>query len=239
MRFRILMLMIAAAATLFAAPASAGPGDDSSVYIIHGINGTDLGLDEALAVDISVNGACALTGVTFKTVAGPVSLPAGDYDIAISLASAGDPCSNPPVIEASVSVAAGENATIIAHLNAAGAPTASKFTNDLSRPGFFRSRISLHHAAAAPAVDVIARRFFWFFFLSGITVEDLANGQQASTAVPFGIYDIDVNVANTTTTVLEAKRFFYPGATYLVYVVGSAANGTLDTIEIPVYRRWG
>ena len=70
--------------------------------MIHGIPGEDiqaLGLDVAddLPVDISVNGACALQGFTFRAIEGPIKLPADTSDIEIRLACPG-PCTDPAAV---------------------------------------------------------------------------------------------------------------------------------------------
>ena len=73
----------------------------ADVRVIHGINGEDLGLAKALPVDISVNGSCALKGVTFKQSA-KVELGAGDYTIRVFVATGS--CSGTPVIVKSVTI---------------------------------------------------------------------------------------------------------------------------------------
>ena len=49
----------------------------ATVYVVHGINGKDLALPEALPVDVQVGDTCALTDFQFRNIAGPISLPAG------------------------------------------------------------------------------------------------------------------------------------------------------------------
>ena len=81
---------LAVAAALFGAlPASAA--DTGQVYVVHGIPG--------LPVDIYVNGALTLDDFEPETVAGPLDLPAGSYDIAITAADATD-ASAPVVVRA-------------------------------------------------------------------------------------------------------------------------------------------
>ena len=60
-----LMLMIG---LLASAPASAQA--DATVFVVHGINGEDLGLPKAAGVDVSVGGGCALTNFTYGTITG-------------------------------------------------------------------------------------------------------------------------------------------------------------------------
>ena len=147
---------------MLAVMAPAGCSDDSaplapapanaSVYVLHGINGTDLQAAAELPVDVSVDGACTLTNFQFKSVAGPLALPPGTYAIAISLANATTPCSNQAVINASVPVTAGINATIVAHLANQGFPTAPVFVNEFSAtsPEVF-ARVPVASCARRPA----------------------------------------------------------------------------------------
>ena len=143
----------------FAANPAAAQAQPAKVYAIHGIPGGDLGLDPALPVDVAVNGACALTNFRFGEIRGPLSLPAGSYTFEIKLNLGGAACSGLTAIgPAVVPFAAGETATLIAHLTEAGSPTASKFVNDVSKTGAGRARLVAHHTAAAPAVDVVVSR---------------------------------------------------------------------------------
>lgn len=226
MKFLIRMLVGVALVVGVTASALAG---SASVYVVHGINGGDLGLDQALPVDVYVNGTLAIEDFTFKAVVGPLSLPDGTYDVTIKLAN-----TDVTVIQASVPFSSGENATVIAHLTEGGAPTASKFTNDISLPGFLRSRIIAHHTAAAPAVDVYLKRLPFF---SPLVIRDFANGEQATAVVGWGVYRLWLAPAGTDTPVLgPATALFIPRTTYLVYVVGTVndSRNSLDLIVIPV-----
>jgi len=209
-------------------PAQAGKGgntggsNNASVYVIHGINGMDLGAAMELPVDIFVGGVgCALTAFPFRQVAGPVALPAGTYNIQISLANSSNPCSNAPVIAGDFTFAAGATYTVIAHLTADGAPTASQFTNDVSYPGRGVTRVSLAHTAFAPQVDIYLKSNH----VSQI-LEDVPNGAFAALPLRPGRYNVWLNLANTDTTVLGPANFiFKPGISYFNFVVGSATNG--------------
>ena len=86
-----------------------GNKNSAYAYVVHGIPGQDLGLDPALPVDVSVDGACAIPGFVFGQIVGPVPLPAGDREIAIALANSDEPCSNDPILgPVSIPFAAGE-----------------------------------------------------------------------------------------------------------------------------------
>ena len=204
-------------------PAQANSGSkNANVYVIHGINGVDLGAPMDLPVDVFVGGVgCALTAFPFRQVAGPVALPAGTYNIQISLANPDAPCSNDPVIAGDFTFAESTTYTVIAHLTAAGAPTASQFTNDVSYTGRGKTRVSLSHTAFAPEVDIYLNSRH----VSQV-LEDVPNGAFAALSLRPGRYNAALKLANTDTTVLGPASFvFKPNISYFNFVVGSATNG--------------
>jgi hypothetical protein len=222
--------MVGALALLSTASAS----DSASVRVAHGIPGQDLGADPALPVDVLVNDSiCLLEGFTFGEFAGPVELAPGTYNIKISLADPGNACSNSPVIEADVPFAAGEDATVIAHLSEAGDPTASKFTDDLSRTGFVKSRLIVHHTAAAPTVDVEVRRPS--FFGRTLNIDDFSHGDQASAEAWPGRWKVSISPAGASDPVFGPVPLnVRPFRTYLVYAVGSVDTGSFTLLVEPV-----
>jgi hypothetical protein len=220
------------AAALGRGPAAATTA--ATIYVVHGINGTDLGASEALPVDVSLNGACALTGFTFRTITPAITLPAGSYDIQVRLADAGNPCTGPVAINApGVVVPAGINASVVAHLTAAGAPTASVFVNDVSRvPG--QSRLMARHTAQFGLVDIL---------LDGtVAFAGVPNGVQGTSGpIRPGEHEVAIAVAGTSTRAFEATLELRPFTGYAAYAVGTPGNGTfevlLQAIPLPVTPR--
>lgn len=214
-----------------AAPLSA---QNASVRVVHGIPGADVspGLDPALPVDVLVNDAiCLLDGFTFGSIAGPFTLPEGTYDIKISVANTLAPCSNDAVIAAPVPVAAGENVSIVAHLDEAGGLTATKFVNDVTPMGDGMARIIAHHLAAAPAVDVGIRGGFPPMTL---TVPNVTNGAQAAAPIRAGGLSISIAPAGAKKGIFSTILRTRPGLSYTVYAVGSLANGTFALLSEPI-----
>ena len=132
----------------------------ATATIIHGIDGRDLKLAQSLPVDISVNGACALKGVTYKSKA-ITDLPAGTYTIAVS--SSDGKCSLSPLFTKKVTVSARvKSIALIANLSEKGVPQLSAFNTDLSSVGRSskKSKKDVYecsgviHSAYAPAVRV-------------------------------------------------------------------------------------
>jgi hypothetical protein len=216
---------------------AAATGGDASVSVIHGINGTDLGLSEALPVDVSVNGGCALTGFTFRSIVGPIALPEGSYNIVVSLPGA-TPCGGTPVITANgVALSGGTSYSIIAHLSAAGAPTASVFTNAVDAFPPSRVNVSARHTAAFGAVDIAvtgpAGR-------TSLPFTGVVNGQQGTAGLLPNKYTIGIQPAgsgiNAATLAVQPR----PQTFYAVYAVGTPSKGTFElltqTLPAPVQR---
>jgi len=211
--------LLAVAAALFTAmPASAAAADTAEVFVVHGIPG--------LPVDIYVNGALTLDDFQPETVAGPLDLPAGSYDIAITAADAADASS--PVLTATAEVVGGNSYSIVAHLTADGTPTITPYANDISTISAGNTRLVVRHDAAAPAVDV---RAGGAVVLAGVT-----NPQEGVLDIPAGTVSADVVLAGTSTVAIgPASLTLAEGTATFVHAVGSAGDGTLALVsfEIP------
>jgi hypothetical protein len=206
----------------------------ASVSVIHGINGKDLGAPEELPVDVSVNGACILTGFAFKDIEGPLTLAEGTYNIAISLADEANPCKGPVAIgPADIPFEAGENATVIAYLNGAGNPTAHKYVNDLSRIRFWKARVAVRHNAVAPTVDVSLKRFLRSRY--AVVFPDLSNSDESVRNVVIGRWLAQIFPAGASTPVYgPTELYLWPRTHYGVYAVGTFPE-TFSLIVHPVH----
>lgn len=205
-------------------PTTPGPGPDpASVYVVHGINGTDLGVTEALPVDISVNGSCVVQGFTFRTITGPLALPGGEYDIGVySPASAQSPCSGVPVVTQGVVVDQGINATIVAHLNIEGAPVSSVFFNDVSD----LSAIYARHGARFGPVDVIVNPGPGEMRLNGLEV----GGEVGAGGLAAGAYRVTVSPAGQEEPVFDETLSVAADRFYAAFAVGTPTNGTFEVL---------
>ena len=205
-----------AASLAFAAPAQAGgwhhDDDDALLSVLHGVPG--------LTVDVWVNGNLTLDNFTPGTLAGPLELPAGDYQIAVT-ASDATSAANPVIGPVDVQLDEGGNYTAVAHLSAAGAPTASLFEN--STKGLRNDRkgkLTVRHVAAAPAVDVLAN--------GDPVIQGLTNPNEAVLKLRAGTISAAVAAAGTTTPVIGPADITVAGGTNtIVYAWGSLADGTL------------
>lgn len=196
--------------------ATAGPAQAAStsmVSVVHGIPGQP--------VDVYVNGKKTLDGFKPATVAGPLTLPAGSYDIALT--KPGDPVDSAILEDKSVTVPGGKNISLVAHLDADGKPALTAFVNDVSKIKAGMARLVVRHTAAAPAVDVRS---------GGTPVfTKLTNPNQAMADIAAGTVSADVVLAGTDTVAIgPAKLSLKEGTETIVYAIGSAEDKTLALV---------
>jgi hypothetical protein len=192
----------------------ANAAENASVSVVHGIPKTP--------VNVFVNGSLTLRNFQPGTVAGPLSLPAGSYQVKI-FAAANTAGTGTPVISATAQVPAGANVRLVAHLSAAGKPTITPFVNDVSKLAAGQARLIVRHTAAAPAVDVRAG--------GTPVVKSLTNPQQKVLNLPAASVKADVVLAGTSTVVIgPADVDLKEGTATIVYAIGSAQDKTLGLV---------
>ncbi|MGD8196038.1 DUF4397 domain-containing protein [Herbiconiux sp. P18] len=193
-----------------ALPAAAADGD-ASLSVLHAVPG--------VTVDVYVNNALTLDDFTPGTLAGPLPLPAGTYSVAITASDAAD-ASAPLIGPIDLPLAAGGNYTAVAHLNAAGDPTATLFTNDTATLAAGEGRLTVRHVAAAPAVDVLAG--------GAPVITNLSNPAESVLTLPAGTVSAAVAATGTTTPVIgPADVNVAEGTNTIVYAWGSLEAGNL------------
>lgn len=207
-------MTVAAATALLLSWTSAGAQSTGTVTVVHGVQG--------LTVDVYVNGELTLEDFAPKTVTDPLQLPAGNYEIKIFAANS-DPATATLAITGSATLPAGANASIVAHLTAAGAPTLSVFVNDVAPIAAGKARLVVRHTAAAPAVDVLVN--------GSPALTNLANPNEAKAEVPAGSYSAAVAATGTTTPVIgPANLTLQAGTAYFVYAIGSLQDENLELV---------
>ena len=216
-----------------AAPAQAHDGDgdrgraggrSAELSVLHAVPG--------LVVDVYVNGALTLDDFAPGTLAGPLTLPAGKYSVAITAADAVD-ASAAVIGPVDLKLKRGKNYTAVAHLDAAGAPTATLFTNDQSGVKRGQGRLTVRHVAAAPAVDVLAN--------GAVAVAGLTNGHQATLKLPVGTYSAAVALAGTTAPVIGPADVMVAKRTNtIVYAWGGAGAPFAFAVQsVPLADSYG
>lgn len=204
-------LALVAGATPAFAQSQAEETNTASLSVLHAVPDTP--------VDVYVNGALTLDDFAPGQLAGPLELPAGDIQVAITASDAQD-ASSPVIGPVDLTLGAGTMNTAVAHLDAEGAPTASAFVDDTSGLEAGQGRVTVRHVAAAPAVDVWAN--------GEVAVQSLTNPNEESLEVPAGAVQAAVSLAGETDPVLGPQDIaVMEGANTIVYAWGSAADGNL------------
>ncbi len=214
-KFFALAFMIAALVSASAAEAA------SRVFVIHGIPGVPVDVYASLA-GAPIPSTPTIPGFQPKAI---VSVPTGGpltVDVRI-YARGADPQTAHPVIEV-LGAAIPDNAelSILAHLDGHGAPTATIYQNDDSpvRPGM--ARVSVRHAAEAPAVQLVA---------GGFPKLALTNPYFGDLEVPAAVIPLQLQAAFTGAAVTPTVPVALTSQTrYFVYAIGSLSGGSFDFI---------
>ena len=185
---------------------------EAMLSVLHGV--------PDLTVDVWVNGERTLDDFTPGSMAGPLELAPGTDSVAITAADAAD-ASAPAIGPVDLTLAADMNYTAVAHLDAAGAPTATLFTNDVSTTAPGQGRLTVRHTAAAPAVDVLAG--------GSPVITNLSNPAEQVLDLPAGTVSAAVAATGTTTPVIgPADVPVTEGTNTVVYAWGSLEAGNLQ-----------
>lgn len=199
------------AALGLALPASASSADTAQLSVLHGIPDTP--------VDVWVNGEVTLDDFQPGNLAGPLELPAGDYEVVITAPDATD-TSAPVLGPETLTLTAGANVTAVAYLSEAGEPALKPFANDTAATAAGEGRLTVRHVAAAPAVDILAG--------GTAVVSNLVNPDEATLDLAAGTVSAAVALAGTTEPVLgPADVPVEDGVLTIVYAWGSAEAGNL------------
>ena len=199
----------------------------ASVAVLHAIP-TGLGVD---VVDVYADGARIINNLKSGQLTN-VRVPQGTYDIEIFVDGQTPRNDDPALSIDNVTFLAGTCSTVTANLTETGSPTTNVFANCVARNPAGEGRVTVRHIAAAPAVDVLANGETLF--------GNVTNGGAATSRVPAQPYSIAVTLASNGDPVLgpEVVAVSRPFNT-IVYVWGSAADGTLATTvqRVPTIRR--
>ena len=200
----VILLALFGLLALFASPATAQTATKASVTVIHGVPGLPK------PVDVFAN-STKLFSFAYGESQGPLMLDKGTYTLEVKL-------DNKVILgPAKATVEAGKNYSIIAHLTEKGDPTLSIYGNDISPLATGKSRLTVRHNAAAPAVDVRLKRWFW----TVATFKNLVNPKEVSADVNRGTYYAYLYPAGQRKAVFgPAKLALMEGKSYIVYAIG-------------------
>lgn len=206
-------ILLATAALPMAASAAPSVPGSALLSVVHGVPGT--------TVDVWVDGALTLDDFAPGTVAGPLTLPPKTYSVAITASDATSATDSPIIGPADLPLEADKNYSAVAHFAADGEPTATLFTNDISKTAAGEGRLTVRHTAAAPAVDVVAG--------GAAVVSNLVNPNEAIVNLGATTVSASVTATGTTTPALigPADVPIVEGQNTIVYAYGSAEDSTL------------
>jgi hypothetical protein len=217
------LLCLALSATTFAA-------SNGYLYIVHGIPGRDVAADlnPGLPVDILLNNEnCNFRGFVFGSSSGPLTLPAGAYDVKVSLANTLVPCSNPPVAEDTVTLSGGSSVTAVIALNGSGTPSLITFSDNLNPIVLGEGRFTFAHAADAPALQITLTQL-------GVPhpkryTHTVNPGEEVAVVLPVGSYSLQAT--SGTTPVLSGLTVIENRTVTLTYIVGSASTNSVSLVN--------
>lgn len=208
-----LFTAVTAFAVLVVPATAQAQSTDPSITLIHGIPGTtvDLVVDGTVVLDGFAPGSMVdITSFAGRTLNNVELVDDDSGDVVIG------PLSTFDVPDAG-------NWSSIVHLDADGEPALSQFENNVAATPSGEARLTVRHTAAAPAVDLIVG--------TDRPITDMANGTSEELELPVGTVS-DAAVAPTgDDPILELANIALAANTNtIVYVIGSAADDTLDVV---------
>lgn len=182
------------------------------VTVVHGVPGL------GAPVQVAANGN-ALFSFDFREVVGPLAVLPGSYtfDAAVN---------GNVVLSRNDTVARGDDVTVVAHLDGAGAPLLSAFVNDVSPLPAGRARVTVRHLAAAPAVDVVVPGAV----VGGLTVPGLSNGNEATAEIFLGNTDVSLSAGGAT--VFGPVNFRPTDSVFYQFLALGDFNGGTFAVEL-------
>ncbi len=193
----------------------------SRVYVIHGIPGVPVDVYASLA-GAPIPSTPTIPGFQPKAIVGVPTGGALTVDIRIYGQGANPQTAQPVIAVLGATIPDNVEVSILAHLDSHGAPTATIYRNDNSpvQPGM--ARVSVRHAAQAPAVQLVA---------GGFPKLALTNPYFGDLEVPATVIPLQLQVPFTGAAVTPRVQVAFASQTrYFVYAIGSLSGGTFDFI---------
>jgi Domain of unknown function (DUF4397) len=199
------------------APAAHAQDEPGLIRVVHGIRG--------LVADIYLDGTLVLPTFQPERSTDPLEIPAGDH--LIEIRAAGAAITEAALLTQTVTVPAGFQGSLVAHLDQTGAPTLTAFADDLTPVPAATSRLVVRHTAAAEGVNVLLN--------AEQALTDVAPAKEASAVVPSGPYEIAVTAVAGGAPLAPPENVEYPdGTANFMYLIGSEADNTLGWAAVQV-----
>ncbi len=209
-RFFAVAAMASALAGGWAAGAADAQDPPGQVRVVHGLRG--------LVADIYLDGALALPTFQPERSTEPLPIPAGDH--LVEIRTAGAAATDEPLLTQTVTVPPGFQGSLVAHLDATGAPTLSAFQDDLGAVPAGDSRVVVRHTAAAEDVSVV---------LNDVPAPGaVAAKAESEQVLDAGVYELKVTpAAGGAPLAAPQSNEYADGTANFMYLIGSQAQGTL------------
>lgn len=208
-----LVSVIALVFAAFGLVAPAQAQDGARIHLMHGIPGVE--------VDVEAGGENAIEGFSFGETEDLSALAGATLeDLKVKVAG-----TDTVAIDAGdVALPASGNYTVIAHLDADGTPALGVFQNDVSNTAAGEGRLTVRHAAAAPAVDVLAG--------GSPAITNLPNGEGRTLDLGAGTISASVVPTGASEPVVigPADLTINEGESLTVYAVGSLEDDSLTVL---------
>lgn len=201
----------------------------SSLYVVQGIAGRNFAAatDPAFPVDVLLNDeVCYVHGLAFGTVSGPLTFQPGTYNIKVSFANTLAPCSEPPMIDSSVTLEKHQDLSAVIALDAAGKPELITFVNNMTPVAAGMSRVLFAQAADAPAVQLVLQDTSTMKKHS-YTVNP---GALLDVSLPAGSYTVQIS-QGTTSLAGPSLIDLSPQSATLLYAIGEATNNSVNLVS--------
>jgi hypothetical protein len=204
---------------------------DARVQIVHAAPFADT--VEGSSVTVTVNGDAVLEDFVFGDFTGYLTLPAGDYDLAVFPTGAGE-----PAIEAGVTLDSGVDYTVLAVGDGVNQDLALwPLVDDAANPGSGNLNIRVVHAA--PFAAALADTEVSIRTAGGDVVAGLVGvpyfAESGFFAIPAGNYDLKVASNDGQTNFIDPLAVDLPaGLDITVIAIGDGVNQPLGILALPV-----
>ena len=202
----------------WAAPAGAQAQEvPASVTLVHGVRG--------LVADVYVDGQLALPAFQPLRSTDPIALAPGPH--VVDVRTSGAAATSTPLLHTTITLTSGARQSAVVHLDAAGNPTASLYTDDISAVPAGSSRIVVRHAAAVGPIDVLVD--------TQTVASGLGNGTEAKQAIAAGSHQVSVVDPSTKAALAPPDALdFAEGSANFMYLIGAQADNTLGWAVVNV-----
>ena len=219
--------MVATAMTLATglfSTAQAAPARTATVTVLHAIPvGSGVGTVDVYA------GAEPLAQDLAAGDQQTMQVPAGTYDLRIVADGRGSAPDRTLLRAPRARVIADRNITVVAHLNSAGRPALTQYTNNTRTVGMGMGRLTVRNVASGTPLDLR---------VAGTTMKNrLRNPQQTDLGLLAGNYRLDVRAEDTgrrlmapvPVTITNRPGRSDMGTNSIVYIWGSTTDRTLQS----------